>query len=321
MLERLRAMLERLRLILNACIDQINACVHHQTIHGDIVVFKPPKDQGNFEVVWNASDDISNANERKLARVARKILLAQFFKSLHSYVPLMMSTILVQDFPRGWVVGPEQLQIHIFRPDVSEAKARLVDQKSRSLIAAVLEPTENAKELQDDFRRLLQDVVHSGNFSPLRTGTPRKRIPIIYVRLLKSPRQKIWKSCVKSARLLFWAAIVAASMDASSKLDGVKVGATEVCSWPLFGATRPFPCHRCHSLNVDCQDTGVADEQRCRSCCIEGSICEAGPPPPEIQRGIARLAVGIRELFMLEQEVTSALTELAEVRKGIETGM
>ncbi|KAK0469468.1 uncharacterized protein EV420DRAFT_1472695 [Desarmillaria tabescens] len=70
-----------------------------------------------------------------------------------------------QDHPLGWVVGPPELQIHVFRPDVSESRALFIDRKARELVAAVKRSGEDVEQAQKYFQSILNLV--NGNYMVL----------------------------------------------------------------------------------------------------------------------------------------------------------
>ncbi len=60
----------------------------------------------------------------------------------------MTPNVRRNDNPVGWIVGPDELKIHIFRPDMGRAKIEFLDRKSQKLVRAVLSQAEDVQELQ-----------------------------------------------------------------------------------------------------------------------------------------------------------------------------
>ncbi len=85
---------------------------------------------------------------------------------------------------------------------------------------------------------------------------------------------------------------------------------------PVFDCMQ---CKRCVTSSLQCEDTGVEEERRCRVCCIEGLSCDLGSPsgcpPQEVQHDVAYIVAGCQEVIVLQQKMAALLMELVGLRQ------
>ncbi|KAK0440290.1 hypothetical protein EV421DRAFT_1737361 [Armillaria borealis] len=242
----------------------------------------------------------------------------------------MTETVRAIDVPFGWIVGPSELQIHLFRPYVVENRARFLDRKTHAFVVGLKEHPEDAAALQEDFREMV-DMLNSNymilcghdllgsDYRASRIMETFKQVAATSYVGIPLNFQSFWLSylhlLVKVATAEevmamhaecsgpFWAAMVGEMMGASDKVVGDMVGATAVRTWSLFGCQRS-KCNRCRSMKFVCLETGDIEEPRCRLCCIEDLRCsevEAEAVRLQEYQSLGYTVAGIERLYQQQQ--------------------
>ncbi|KAK0435090.1 uncharacterized protein EV420DRAFT_1653465 [Desarmillaria tabescens] len=256
----------------------------------------------------------------------------------------MSETVRAQEIPFGWIVGPEELQIHLFRPYITESRAKFLDRKARQLVIGLKEHPEDASGLQEDFREMMDML--NGNYMIL-CGQEHLGSEYHVTRILDTFTQvaatshagvppqfsAFWQSYLcplvevatpedlASMRAqcspAFWAAMVAEASGVSSKADGNTVSAAAVQTWSLTGSPRASSCRRCRDMHFTCLETGDSEERRCRLCCIDDHCCSISSIPPEDQRALGLAVAGIEKLTGQQKMIISLVAEMTAARKEL----
>ncbi|KAK0435091.1 uncharacterized protein EV420DRAFT_1653466 [Desarmillaria tabescens] len=170
----------------------------------------------------------------------------------------------IKVFPPGYIVGTDSLQIHLFIPDVSQARAYAIHGKIQGLVDAVGQKTENIAALQDDVCIYLDALrgnytilcghEYLGDCPPIDIMDSFHQLCLVCHKHFPLNFKEFWQtylypivSCATEEQMAemhhdcpkgLWAAMVAESMGQPQLLSHRGIGQAVVKDWSIFAWTK-----------------------------------------------------------------------------------